>query len=1037
MLSVYRLCAGRAASIRLTRDAFSGESYGMSHTLRIGHMLTLYACVFTSFSFSSASAVEPLPDSYDLRNIDGHSFIGPVRDQGAIGSCYAFSALGAAESAYNLANGLYDENCVDFSESFIVWTMDKYYAGLDGQYGSNLRYDELQSLVDYGVCSEAEFPYTETAPTDGDDHMDAPRVTFTSWHRLPSYDVESMKTALSKFGALDVGLNVDQALVDYTGGILYSDKQSAGFPLDYEENALNHAVAVVGWNGDTETWIVRNSWGSTVWGEAGYGNFDYYANLISTAASYLVYDEWTGEDFSDVLAGETDAATSISDGVTKAYGYYEWGGNNASVSNTGSLTSVAVASEGKAFTYGMFLYGGTDAAMNNSGSISSSASAPADNLAVAYGMCLQGGSLTNSGSVSASATSESGHSAAYGIRYLSFDSTGVMANSGSVYASATGNVGTATGVEVNDAAEVINTGSIRAVAMSFAVGLIADECAEVVNSGSIDARVTNGIVYGVYIRDGVFINKTGATVSAQAMNGDSYGIMAVNADVHNDGTITGTTSSISDGTLSGAGSFVGNLLCENTVVSLGDGVGSIGSMSVSGYLEITGDLTVNLDVGNGKSDVLVVGGYADLRDAEAILNVTPVGYAAAGEYAFITSNGASGSFMEVNTPAVFEGSVSVGSSGFTLDLLRNSYSSFSLNKETDSMAEAMDAVRPTATGNLANMLNTIDTMEEDSSVQTAVADLFPAMNSTATFAALGGLRRTGGYIDHHYKDGIDTGDGKNFSAWFEVMNSRERRDVQGVFPGYDEDMSGIVAGADRMLGRKWTVGFAASNATQSLDAKGNDDSASIRTRRGYLYAMWDQNPNADGLYFTSSLGLGTSRINTTRSVDFINDTVRGRHGADNYSVALGTGYDFGDAVIKIRPFANAEYDLLSEKAYAERDTQGAAVSFDDNDSDSLSGQLGLSVSAHVNINEFAIVPEVRVYREHEFLDGVDSLAASFGEGASFTAAGRALADNSNVADVTLRVIWANRITTGVNYARAEYDDGSSSDSASAFVQVRF
>ncbi len=48
-----------------------------------------------------------LPAAFDWRNYNGHSYIGPVRDQGGCGSCYAFGASAAAEGVYNFANGLY------------------------------------------------------------------------------------------------------------------------------------------------------------------------------------------------------------------------------------------------------------------------------------------------------------------------------------------------------------------------------------------------------------------------------------------------------------------------------------------------------------------------------------------------------------------------------------------------------------------------------------------------------------------------------------------------------------------------------------------------------------------------------------------------------------------------------------------------------------------------------------------------------------------------------------------------------------------
>jgi uncharacterized protein with beta-barrel porin domain len=995
-------------------------------------VLTFAACAFASLSVSSASAEEPLPESYDLRNIGGHSYIGPVRDQGALGACYAFSSLAAAESAYNLANGLYDENCADFSESFIVWTMDDYYKGLEGGDGSNLTFDELQALVDYGVCTEAEFPFSLTKPTDGDDHMDAPRVKFASWHRLPSYDVETMKRALLSFGALDVGILADNSFAEYAGGVLDSTIKDTNSILDYD-GSMNHAVGLVGWNSDTGTWILRNSWGTKDWGEAGYANISYYSNRITTAATYLMYGDWTGEDFADANPGNVAASSVTVDGATHAYAYYRWGGNDASLTNNGSYSASVDAASGKAFTYGMFLWAGKNASMVNNGSVTSSTRATGEELATSYGMCLQGHSLTNTGTVnSTSRSTYRGRATAYGIRFFSFDHTGDLTNSGKVTATSYGTNAYAVGMQATDAATVTNSGSILAYGYASAGGLVVDECPLVVNTGDITGRTSTGSAYGVYARDSVFINRAGGVVTASTSGGKAFGVYALESYVYNEGTIVGETAYFEESTVLGTGVFQSKMECKDSVLSPGAGKHSIGTLSVTGSFYSESGLTMDLDVSGTKSDVLDVGGMFTI-EGKSTLNVIPNGYVAGGDYTFIKSDGTSGDFTTVNTTAMFEGVVESGANGYTLDLTRHSYSDFSGSGVTVSMAEALDVIRPTADGGLATVLNSLDQVEAAASITGALNDLYPAMNATATFAALGGLRQTGGYIERHHKDGI-TSDSRKLSTWFSAMNTRSSRVAVDAFPSYSESMHGIIAGADSRLGNRWSVGVAASNATQSVDAA-DAGSASVRTRRGYVYAMWDESRDAEGAYFTTSLGVGSSRIDTHRNVEFLGETVQGRHGADNYSLALGAGYDFGDAIIKIRPFVGAEYDLLSEKAYAERDSSGAAIALEDNDSDSLSGQFGLAVSAHLNLDSFTFAPEVRVYRVHEFLDA-DSLHASFGGEAAFNAEGRNPTSDGNIAEATLRVIWANQITAGFSYTRAEYEDDSSSDSASVWVQVR-
>ena len=84
-----------------------------------------------------------LPEAFDWRNFDDRSYIGPIRDQGYCGSCYAFGAGAAA----------------DFSEGFIAFCLSDHYDGFDGCHGSDYDYEELDGLVDFGIADEADAPY--------------------------------------------------------------------------------------------------------------------------------------------------------------------------------------------------------------------------------------------------------------------------------------------------------------------------------------------------------------------------------------------------------------------------------------------------------------------------------------------------------------------------------------------------------------------------------------------------------------------------------------------------------------------------------------------------------------------------------------------------------------------------------------------------------------------------------------------------------------------------------------------------------------
>lgn len=267
-----------------------------------------------------------LPAAFDWRNYNGHSYIGPVRDQGGCGSCYSFGASAAAEGVYNYANGLNDSNCADFSESFIIWclgTMAPYSSHFYGCGGADYDYMELEALVQEGTINESYFPYTY--PDPGCTHWSDPRVKFAEWHRIPCSDIAAIKTAIMTYGVVDVAVYAGSAFSAYSGGI-YQDTNTScsGSPCDY--TTTNHAVALVGWNDADGAWILRNSWGPS-WGENGYMRIKYTSAIVACEATYLVYSAVPG-----ITVTAPSSASSWEVGTTQSITWTKTGSLDANVS---------------------------------------------------------------------------------------------------------------------------------------------------------------------------------------------------------------------------------------------------------------------------------------------------------------------------------------------------------------------------------------------------------------------------------------------------------------------------------------------------------------------------------------------------------------------------------------------------------------------------------------------------------------------------------------------------------------------------------
>lgn len=211
--------------------------------------------------FYKPALLEAVPDSYDLRAL---GFIGPVRDQGNCGSCWAFGSVASLESMVAKKFG----KLLDLSEQEIVSCATQ--GGVMGCNGGSSvgawEYSSVNPLV-----SEQNYPYVSglsgtTGKCKSMKNNERLVSATGSYKRIVKED--DIRSALVGEGAVAIGISADNAcFMNYKSGILDPTNCPCGGEVD-------HLIAVVGYGNEngTDYWIVRNSWG-TGWGEKGYVRF--------------------------------------------------------------------------------------------------------------------------------------------------------------------------------------------------------------------------------------------------------------------------------------------------------------------------------------------------------------------------------------------------------------------------------------------------------------------------------------------------------------------------------------------------------------------------------------------------------------------------------------------------------------------------------------------------------------------------------------------------------------------------------------------
>lgn len=197
------------------------------------------------------------PSEVDWRS---KGVVNGVKNQGSCGSCWAFSAISAFESAAKIAgHPLYS-----FSEQQLVDCATE-----EGNHGCN------GGLMDYafqyiqkvgGIEVETDYPYKAVDQQCKADKGKFKSAKVEGWTDVPKNDCDALKTAIAK-QPVSVAIAAN-AIQFYVKGV---------FSNRFCGTGLNHGVTAVGYGTDSalkkDFWIVRNSWGGS-WGETGYIRMD-------------------------------------------------------------------------------------------------------------------------------------------------------------------------------------------------------------------------------------------------------------------------------------------------------------------------------------------------------------------------------------------------------------------------------------------------------------------------------------------------------------------------------------------------------------------------------------------------------------------------------------------------------------------------------------------------------------------------------------------------------------------------------------------
>ncbi len=198
-------------------------------------------------------------------NWKGYGGVTPVKNQSACGSCATFACHGAFEGSLSIGSKMLlstseqaSLDCSNISSCKGSWWIFDY-------------------LVEKGASIEFDYPYNATqgqCRTDVLRPFKATKWGYVTIHNtVPS--ITELKQALLDHGPLAVTVRATGAFQAYVSGVFN----------EQDNESINHAVTLVGWDDSRNAWLIKNSWGSG-WGEEGFMWIHYSSNSIGYAAAW-------------------------------------------------------------------------------------------------------------------------------------------------------------------------------------------------------------------------------------------------------------------------------------------------------------------------------------------------------------------------------------------------------------------------------------------------------------------------------------------------------------------------------------------------------------------------------------------------------------------------------------------------------------------------------------------------------------------------------------------------------------------------------
>jgi outer membrane autotransporter protein len=233
--------------------------------------------------------------------------------------------------------------------------------------------------------------------------------------------------------------------------------------------------------------------------------------------------------------------------------------------------------------------------------------------------------------------------------------------------------------------------------------------------------------------------------------------------------------------------------------------------------------------------------------------------------------------------------------------------------------------------------------------------------------------------------GDDALAGSGFGAFLNVKGGFGDRDTTGEELGFDYYNTGATLGMDYRFSENFFAGIAGGYTYSDRDFSRSGGNIESDTASGWLFLGFQE----QGFYLDGLYGFSYHWIDTERDIVIpigaapsglamaANRTAKGDTEATEHQLAANAGYVFEFGGLGLGPIAGIEWITLDVDDFDESGAGGLALSYEDDDLDSLITTLGAEASYDLSTDFGVLTPQVRAAWAHQFDDDSRDITAQY------------------------------------------------------------